>query len=288
MNIAAIKQADIDWHKAQQIVKWVVYSLLIVNWGFYIFEDWNRAMHTLTATSTFLDWTEEFATSIDEAGWFLLLFMFEIETYIIEDKDWKGWITHLVRGVRLACYVMLAHSVFAFSTIIVDLKPTVAVDGVTDLCDLNGTGVSFVYNLEYTEVNEETCAGLSDGSQIYHIADDPLVTTLAGLELERDLAWSDLVEVVIWLLVLLAIEIVVRLQSRGISDGPWIRGGNALKLILYAALMGIGIYWASLSHWLYLWDEFLWIGGFAAIEMNLSEWREELDDVTEATNIGES
>jgi hypothetical protein len=36
------------------------------------------------------------------------------------------------------------------------------------------------------------------------------------------------------------------------------------------------VYWASLSHWLYLWDELVWIGGFAAIEMNINEWRDEL------------
>jgi len=33
---------------------------------------------------------------------------------------------------------------------------------------------------------------------------------------------------------------------------------------------------SSLSHWLYLWDELIWILGFAAIEMNVSEWRDEL------------
>jgi hypothetical protein len=33
---------------------------------------------------------------------------------------------------------------------------------------------------------------------------------------------------------------------------------------------------------LYLWDELLWIGGFAAIEMNVSEWREEIIERGEA------
>ena len=41
-------------------------------------------------------------------------------------------------------------------------------------------------------------------------------------------------------------------------------------------LFAIAAYWATLSHWLYAWDEFLWIAGFAAIEMNVSEWRDEL------------
>jgi hypothetical protein len=280
MNLAVTNDARIDWHKVQQAVKWIVYTLLIVNWVFYFFEDWNRAMHTLTAESGFLDWTEEFATSIDESAWFLLLFMFEIETYVVDDKDWKGWITHTVRGVRIACYVMLAHSVYAFTIIVMNLQPTIPVEGISDLCELNGSGVSYVFNLEYTEVDADTCTNLSDGTQLYHIADDPLVTTLAGLELERDLAWADLAEVIIWLLVLLVIEIVVRMQSHGISGGPLIKGGNAIKLLLYASLMGLGIYWASLTHWLYLWDEFLWIAGFAAIEMNLSEWRDEMQEET--------
>ncbi len=51
---------------------------------------------------------------------------------------------------------------------------------------------------------------------------------------------------------------------------------NAVKFLLYLSLIIIGIYWATLSHWLYLWDELVWIGGFAAIEMNVSQWRDEL------------
>ena len=35
-------------------------------------------------------------------------------------------------------------------------------------------------------------------------------------------------------------------------------------------------YIAYLSHWLYLCDELVWILGFVAIEMNVSEWRSEL------------
>ena len=52
---------------------------------------------------------------------------------------------------------------------------------------------------------------------------------------------------------------------------------------MYLTLIGLGIYWASLSHWLYLWDELVWIGGFAVIEMNISEWHGELIDKQEPT-----
>jgi hypothetical protein len=265
-----------DVHKIQQAVKWTVYTLLIINFVFYILEDWNRAVHTLHAGSTFLDWTSEFATSIDESAWFVLLFMFELETYVISDKNWTGWIQRSVRGIRLACFVMLAHSVYAFTFIVINLQPTTLVEGVSSLCEMTGDNVSYVYNLEYTEVNEQTCGELSAETEYYWLADDPLVSDMPGLILERRLAWSDLIEVVVWLLILLAIEVVVRLQSQGVTGGVIISTGNAIKLFLYGTLALLAIYWASLSHWLYFWDEFVWIAGFVAIEMNISEWRDEM------------
>ena len=268
--------ADSKMHKIQQAVKWTVYTLLIINFVFYVFEDWNRAIHTLHAGSTFLDWTSEFANSIDESAWFLLIFMFELETYVVADEDWTGWIAHTVRGARLVCYVLIAHTVYAYIIVVANLLPTVAVENISDLCGLTGADVSYVYNLEYTKINEQNCGELSNESQFYWLAEDPIVSDMAGLNLERDLAWVDLIEAVVWLLILLAIEVVVRLQGRGVTGGALISTANTLKIFLYLSLIAFGIYWATLSHWLYLWDELVWIGGFAAIEMNVSEWRDEL------------
>ena len=268
--------ADVDLHKAQQVVKWIVYTLLIINFGYYIVEDMTRAIHTLTPDSTLLDWTGEFATSIDEAAWFILLALLELETYILEDEDWEGWVAKLVHGIRLVCIVMIGHTVFAFSNTVIDYAPDVPVEGVADLCELAAQDVSFVYNLEYTEITTDNCRSLSAASAFFWIGDDPVVSDMAGLELERDLAWADLAEVIIWLIILFAIEIVVRLQEKGVTSGTWITSLNRLKTVLYLSLVGIGIYWASLGHWLYLWDELVWIGGFMAIEMNISEWRDEI------------
>jgi hypothetical protein len=276
MNARLATISETKLHKIQQAVKWIVYTLLIVNWGFYIVEDWNRAVHTLEPGSTLLDWAREFATSIDESAWFILLFMFELETYILEDLDRRGWVAKTVRGVRALCFVMIAHTVFAFAVTLVSLQPTVPVTEVTKLCDVVNDDVSYVYNLEYTTVTEQTCDELSDATRFYRVGDDPVVSTMAGLNLERDLAWADLVEVVTWLLIILAIEIVVRLQERGITSGTVISVANKLKIFLYLLLFALAAYWGSLSHWLYSWDTFVWIAGFAAIEMNISEWREEI------------
>jgi hypothetical protein len=132
-------------------------------------------------------------------------------------------------------------------------------------------------------VNDSTCDDLSADSQFYWLADDPIVSDTAGLELERKLAWVDLVEVIVWLLIVLAIETVVRLQGRGVTGGTLISRLNVTQIILYTILIAIGVYWASLSHWLYFWDELVWIAGFVAIEMNISEWRSDLQGGAEAT-----
>lgn len=276
MTSAIAAGASFDANRVQQAVKWAVYGLLIVNFGFYIFEDWTRAAHTLHEGSSFLDWTSEFATSLDESAWFLLLFMFELETYVLEDRHWKRWVALSVRGVRLFCYVLIAHTVYAYALTVINLQPSVPVEDAQDLCALADADVSYVHNLEYTAIDQGNCGELSSAAEFYWVGKDPVVSDLAGLNLERDLAWADMIEVVAWLVILLAIELVVRLQDRGLTGGALIATANSAKILLYLLLIGIGAYWASLSHWLYLWDELLWIGGFAAIEMNVSEWRKEL------------
>lgn len=263
-------------HKIQQAIKWTVYTLLIVNFVFYAIEDWDRAMHVLNGGSAFLEWTSEFANSIDETAWFALLFLLELETYALSDEALSGWLKHTIHGIRLVCIVMLAHTIYAYVVEIVDLQPTVVVEGVSDLCEMTESDLSWVANLEYTEITGETCSSLSNDTTFFWRTEGAAVTDASGLQLERNLAWVDLVEAVTWILILLAIEIVVRLQGHGISGGPLITTANAAQMFLYAILLAAAAYWGTLSHWLYVWDELLWIGGFAAIEMNLSEWREEL------------
>ena len=46
--------------------------------------------------------------------------------------------------------------------------------------------------------------------------------------------------------------------------------------VLYAVLFAHAAWWAYTGHWVWAWDQFLWIAGFWAIEMNLSDWREEI------------
>ena len=276
MSRSSATGANFDAHKIQQIIKWTVYGLLLVNFGFYIYEDATRAAFTITSESTLLDWASAFATSIDESAWFILLFMFELETYVIEDENWTRKTGTTIRAIRLLCFAMIAHTVYAFGQTVADYQPTVEVENVSSLCELTGNDLSFVFNLSYTDITPDTCATLSSDTSFYRVGNDPVVSDMHGLSLERDLAFADLAEVLAWLIVIFAIEVIVRLQSRGVTEGLIVSAAKYAKWATYVFLLGLGVYWASLSHWVYLWDELLWIGGFAAIEMNINQWRDEM------------
>ncbi len=269
--------ARTDLARVQQTIKWIVYSLLIVNFVFYAQEDIVRAIHTLHEGSTLFKITSEFATTIDTLAWFLLLAMFELETYQLDDNQWKGWVSKTVRGVRIVCIIMIAHTVAAYAESVIDYAPERPFEGVTDLCELADQDLSFVYNLQYTDVTSETCKTLSSESAFFRLGKiNPLVTTADGLELEQDLALADLIEVIAWLVILLAIEEVVRLQDKGVTGGATRTALQGVKLVAYGVLFLLSVYWARLGHWLYTWDEVVWVAGFAAIEMNVHEWRNEL------------
>jgi len=86
----------------------------------------------------------------------------------------------------------------------------------------------------------------------------------------------DLVEAITWLIILLCIEVIVRLQDRGTTRGLAIRSASGIKFVLYLLLWGVAAYWIYRGHYMYAWDEALWILGFFAIEMNISDWKKEI------------
>ena len=275
MNIRSTL-AGLNLEAIQQTVKWIVYTILIINFGFYVLDDMEAAEHALRNGGTFLQWAAEFTTTIDELGWFILLFLFELETYALSDEAFEGLTGKLVRGVRLICYVFLAHTVYAYAGDVLTLEREKPITGLDDLCQLAGQGVSFTYNLAYTLIDTVNCATLSNDTVFFNVDSPTLVTDEPGIANARALAWSDLLEAMVWLLIVFLIEFMVRLQARGISSGPLIRMGNIASPVLYGILVLIAVYWATLRHWLYVWDEFIWIAGFMAIEMNVAEWRSEM------------
>ena len=49
------------------------------------------------------------------------------------------------------------------------------------------------------------------------------------------------------------------------------------KWMLYGSLWIMAAWWARLGHYYFAWDEALWIIGFIAIEMNMDDWKKEIE-----------
>ena len=278
----AFEDSSTDW---LQLIKLVVYSLLLLNFALYVRNDLVIAAHTMRNGGPLIEWTRAFATTIDESAWIILIILLELETHVLSDEALTRKKVIFMHGARFICYGFLAHTLYAWGISVYQLSGVTPIESVSDLCQLAGTDVSFATNLVYTLLDTSNCENLSNGSQFFYI-DPPtfiIVTDSAGLIIERQLAWVDLLEAISWLLILLTIEIMVRLQDRNISEGPAISGLNAAKILLYTLLWGAIAYWLYRGHLMFAWDEFVWIAGFVLIEMNIAEWRQEIigDDQTE-------
>jgi hypothetical protein len=262
----------------RQTIKLVVYALLLVNFALYFADDLRVASYTMRNGGSFLDWTSSFTTTIDESAWFILLFLFELETYALSDETQsRPWVRRLIHSIRLVCYLSLTHSIYAFGIIYYDLTQVAMIAGVSELCQLVGPDISFVRNLAYTDLTAANCGSLSGASQFYFAEPGLVVTDADGLALERNLALVDAAEVVVWVLILLTIEIMVGLQDRDITRGTLVSAIKGCKFLLYGSLWGAAAYWAYLGHWYFAWDEALWIVGFFAIEMNMEDWKQEIE-----------
>jgi len=263
-----------------QLIKWTVYILLILNSGFYFWEEWMISGHTLRQGGSFLDWTEAFATSIDELGWFGLLLAFELETYTLDDDTFDNpkvrWSVH---GLRMLCYLLIAHTIFARTTTVMDVEQVSQATEYTHVCQLVGMDMSWGENYYYEEIDKENCIGFTEDVRLYFI--EPMVITdHQGFQTERTMTWLDLVEATTWLLIMFTLEIAVWLQNREITGGALMLLSHIGKL-LYGFLFFAAGYWIYRGHWVYGWDELLWIIGFWAIEMNLSQWRDEIREEKE-------
>ena len=262
-----------------ELIKLIVYSALLVNFVFYISDDLEIASHTLYEGSTFLETTRAFATTIDLSAWFVLLLLLELETYWLSDDALSrmGWMS--MHGVRALCILFLAHTLYAWAVNLNDIYSAIPIEGVNSLCQLVEADKSYTNNLVYTEINPENCSSLSSANQFYLI-DPPtyfIVQDAAAMVIEKELAWADMIEAVAWVLIILIIEVIIRIQDKNISASKALAALLRLKTLLFMCLWMVALYWGYRGHYLFVWDEFMWIAGFYVIDMNLTKWREEID-----------
>jgi hypothetical protein len=257
-----------------QLFKYTVYVLLAMN------VYWFWAEESVAAVLQFPDGVnldnirEAYAATIDTAAWVVLLLMFELETWVLEDEDFTKPVALTLHGLRILCYVTIVNAFLGYVADMRFVSDTVAFAGAADLCALPTGEWSWAVTFgEYVQITAANCATLSDAGAFVRFRDLPALVDAAGhVEIVR-LAWLDVINGAVWLLVVLVLEIDVRLQEHNRYEGAALYASNMIKFVLYSFLFLAAVYWGFKGDFVDFWDAFLWLVAFVFIEMNVFEWR---------------
>lgn len=266
-----------------QAFKYTVYVLLAMNVYWFYAEESTAAALQFANGIDFADLIEAYSATIDTAAWVVLLLMFELETYVLDDQQFTRGVTWSLHGLRALCYAFIVYAFYGYIANLAYLYESTRLSGVTDICSLLPEPWSWAATLdEYVALNAANCAKLTDASVFYQFSDMMAVADAQGLRDIRYLAWVDVINAGVWLLVVLILEIDVRLQEHDRYEGLALRLSTIAKFALYSLLLLAAVYWGLNGDFVDFWDAFLWLVAFVFIELNVFEWRQEEQQALEA------
>ena len=268
----------IDRFKLFHFFKYTIYALLTLNVYLFFAEEWAAASTRFADGVDLGNIIEGFAATIDTAAWVILLLMFELETFVLTDNVTKR--TQIaMRTLRGLCYVVIVYAFYGYLSKVLFLLGAAPLPEVSALCSLAGEGWSYAVDLdEYELLTQANCATLSEANGFMRFPGLLAVVDPGGFIDITRLAWVDLINSGVWLLVVLLLEIDVRLQEHHRYYGIALRVSNLLKYLLYSILLAAAVYWGFKGDFVDFWDAFLWLVAFVFIEMNVFEWRQETLD----------
>ena len=257
----------------------MVYALLTVNIYLFFSEEWAASAFRFGNGISFAEIIEGFAASIDTAAWVVLLLMFELETYVLDDETFTRRVTWTLHGVRAICYAFIVYSFYGYLSKLLFFFGATPLGGITDLCALvDGTWAYAVDLDEYETLSAANCTAMSSASSFVQFPNVLAAVDELGYRDIVRLAWVDVINSAVWLLVVMILEIDVRLQERDKLRGTALRLSTIGKYILYSLLLLAAIYWGLKGDFVDFWDAFLWLVAFVFIELNVFEWRQESEE----------
>lgn len=267
---------NIDRDKIFQLFKYSVYALLTLNIYLFFVIEWAASPHRFADGIILFDIIEAYVATIDTAAWVILLLMFELETYVLDDRHFTKGVTWTLHGLRAFCYIFIVYAFYGYLTKLIFLSGSGPLPNVSDICSLvDGQWAYAVDFDEYAILTAANCASFSTANAFLQFPGLFAVVDQAGLTDIIRLAWVDVINSAVWLLVVLVLEIDVRLQERHKLEGAVLYLSNASKYILYSVLFLAAVYWGVKGDFVDFWDAFLWLVAFVFIELNVVEWRQE-------------
>jgi hypothetical protein len=262
--------------KVAQFIKNAVYLGLVINFGFYIWDDYTAWKAALPPGSPLPEIIKLFSTSIDMSAWIGLIVVFELETYLLSDESFTKSVNRTFIAIKLVCYILICYAAYGYTSLAMENYEFTRLDGVSSPCQYadQGTWLQLDVN-DFAEIDAVNCAALSDDTSFYRIGEDLSIISESSLNHVQWMGWVDICNAFIWLIVVVLIELEVWLQGQDRFSSKRLDTVRQLKSLFYVVLIGNGVIWTLTGYYVYAWDAFLWIFGFWAIELNLAEWEQD-------------
>ncbi|TLU59953.1 hypothetical protein FE810_16420 [Thalassotalea litorea] len=267
-----------------QAFKYLVYGLLAYNVALFFQEESLAAQVTFSSGFTFNSIIEAFSSTIDTGAWVVLLLLFELETYVLEDNKIHGATKWSLHGVRIFCYLFILYAFYGYCTKL-GLLNGFSVTTITDLCSLGGNWQYMTTLNEYVPLTQENCQTFSNAGGLFSNPDIQVITNSDDMFSTQGLAWVDVINAGAWLFVVFMLELDVRIQLGRVNSVFWTNYSHLIKGIVYSILLIAAIFWGFEGDFIDFWDAFLWLVAFFLIEMNVFEWQAETaQDTPDAPN----
>ena len=259
-----------------QLFKYAVYLLLAMNIYWFFIEEHAAVKTQFAGGLGLFDIIEAYVATIDTAAWVILLFMFELETFVLDDEHFTPPVKLTLHGLRIVCYTFIVYACYGYVATLFTQLDITTLANVSNLCALADGQWSFATTLdEYAVISAANCTELSSADSFFRFGDTFAVVDAGGYRDILMLAAVDVINAFVWILVVLVLEMDVRLQEKDKLEGRILTISTVLKYVLYSILFLAAVYWGVKGDFVDFWDAFLWLVAFFFIEMNVVEWRQE-------------
>ncbi len=263
-----------------QFFKYSIYALLTLNIFLFYFEESGAAKLQFVGGIAPGQIIEAYAATIDTVAWVVLLLMFELETFVLKDHHFTKRVVWTLQIFRVVAYAFIVYSFFGYVAMLAFFDGVTPLADISDLC-LLGNEWTYATGLDtFVAISSETCATFSSASSFYQLPGMSTVVDADGLSALVKLAWVDVINSGVWLLVIMLLEIDVRLQEHDQYRGAALIASNASKVVMYLVLLLAAVYWGLKGDFVDFWDAFLWLVAFFFIELNVIKWHRESDAVS--------
>lgn len=269
-----------------QVFKYTVYLVIVYNVIYFILEDHGAAAHRFRDGVSWAEFTDAYAQGVDSLAWLVLLLVFEIETWVLDDHKYKGLLKYSLNALSALCYFFIVRAGLGYAQklmFVLGFEPI----SLVAACDGVGTYLSYAVEIDsYISLMADNCSDVSTGPFLASL-ENSIIADAKTYDVMVLLGYVEVVNAFTWMAVVILLWIDVFMQMRGSLTDRLYRINVWAKSTLYLVLFACAIIWGIDGNFMDFWDAFIWIVAFFFIEMNIFHWHEETNQADQYQESGD-